>query len=289
MKLSSFRLHRPRSVEEASRLLADLGDDAAPYCGGTELLLTMKLGLATYPHLVDLKQVAGLRRVERRNGSLSIGAAATHYDLETSRDLRAWCPEMVSMLSRVANLRVRSTGTLGGNLCFADPHSDPATFLVAAGATLVCQAGGDTRRVPAGQFVTGPYQTVMEPGELLVAVEVPFAAPGTGMAHVRMKLHERPVVTVAAWVRLEGGVVSDARLAVGSVGWVPLSVDVAGMLGGAGPDDFGARSAGCAAAAAEACDPLEDGEGSAEYKRHLAGVYAGRALMAAFAAAQARG
>ena len=157
----------------------------------------------------------------------------THYDLETSPDLRAWCPEMVSMLSRVANLRVRSTGTLGGNLCFADPHSDPATFLVAAGATLVCQAGGDTRRVPAGQFVTGPYQTVLEPGELLVAVEVPFTAPGTGMAHVRMKLHERPAVTVAAWVRLEGGVVSDARLAVGSVGWVPLSVDVAGMLGGA--------------------------------------------------------
>ena len=142
MKLAPFTLHRPGSVGQASRLLADLGDDGAAYCGGTELLLAMKLGLASYEHLVDLKRVDGLRGISAGvDGGVRIGAAATHREIETSAALRARYPEMPAMISQVANLRVRSVGTLGGNLCFADPHSDPASFLMAVGATLVCQRG----------------------------------------------------------------------------------------------------------------------------------------------------
>src|SRR5258706_10824064 len=179
MKLPTFAVHRPRSVQDASRLLVDLGDDAAAYCGGTELLLAMKLGLANYAHLVDLKGVVGLRAIARHGDSLRIGAAATHDALETSPELRAWCPEMAAMSSQVANLRVRAAGTLGGNLCFADPHSDPATFLIAAGAWMLCQKGDDTRRIAAVEFVTGPYQTRLDPGELLIAVELPALPDGT--------------------------------------------------------------------------------------------------------------
>ncbi len=285
MKLPPFTVHRPRSVQEASRLLAELGDAAAAYCGGTELLLAMKLGLADYPHLVDLKRVAGLRGVARQDGSLRIGAAATHYEIESSPAVRAWCPAMAAMSSRVANLRVRSVGTLGGNLCFADPHSDPVTFLIAAGATMLCQQGADTRRVPAGEFVTGPYQTVLEPGELLVAVELPGAGDGTGLAHVRMKLHERPVVTVAAMVRVAGGAVTQARLAVGSVGAVPVSAGT-GSLIGAGAADFAARADACAEQAAVAARPLPDGDCSPEYLVHLVRVHSRQALTDAFAAAR---
>jgi aerobic carbon-monoxide dehydrogenase medium subunit len=287
MKLPPFAVHRPRSVQEASRLLAELGDEAAAYCGGTELLLAMKLGLADYAHLVDLKRVDGLRGIARHDGSLRIGAATTHYDLESSPEVRAWCPAMAAMTSQVANLRVRSAGTLGGNLCFADPHSDPATFLIAAGASMLCQLGADTRRVPAAEFVTGPYQTLLEPGELLVAVELPAAGEQTGLAHARMKLHERPVVTVAAMVGLTRGAVSQARLAVGSVGAVPVSADAAESLLGAGAADFAARADACAAQAALACRPLSDGDCSPEYLRHLVGVHSRRALTAAFAAARA--
>ena len=150
MKLAPFTLHRPDSVGQASRLLSELGDDGAAYCGGTELLLAMKLGLASYEHLVDLKRVDGLRGIEAAAGGVRIGAATTHREIETSGALRARYPEMPAMISQVANLRVRSVGTLGGNLCFADPHSDPASFLMAVGATLVCQRGDETRRVPAG-------------------------------------------------------------------------------------------------------------------------------------------
>jgi len=286
MKLPPFSVHRPRSVQEASRLLVDLGEEAMPYCGGTELLLAMKLGLANYTHLVDLKRVDSLRQVGRHGGNLRIGAAATHYELETSPELREWLPAMAAMLSQVANLRVRSAGTLGGNLCFADPHSDPATFLIAADASMLCQQGDTVRRIPAVEFVTGPYQTVLEPGEILVAIEVPALPAGTGIAHVRMKLHERPAVTVAARVRLVRGAVSEARLVVGSVGAAPVCVQAADALLGAGPGDFDARSDACGEQAAMTSDPLADGDCSPEYSRHLVRVHACRALKRAFSAAR---
>src|SRR5579859_55690 len=289
MKLPPFTVHRPRSVREASRLLAELGDEAAAYCGGTELLLAMKLGLTGYAHLVDLKQVGDLRGVARNDGSLRIGAASTHQGIESSSAVRALYPAMASMSSRVANLRVRSVGTLGGNLCFADPHSDPATFLIAAGATMLCQRGDDIRLIPAVEFVTGPYQTLLEPGELLVAIELPAVLDGTGLAHVRMKLHERPVVTVAAMVRVTRGAVSDARLAVGSVGAVPVSADAAGSLLGGAAANFGTRGGRCAGQAAGMSRPLPDGDCSPDYLRHLVRVHSYRALIAAFAAARAGG
>ena len=289
MKLPPFSIHRPGSVQEASRLLADLGDDAAAYCGGTELLLTMKLGLADYAHLVDLKRVAALRGITTERTSLRIGAAITHYELESSPQVRAWCPAFAAMLSEVANIRVRSTGTLGGNLCFADPHSDPATFLIAAGASMLCQMAGDTRRVPASEFVTGPYQTALGPGELLVAVEVPALPVQAGIGHVRMKLHERPTVTVTAMVRLTRGAVSDARLAIGSVSAVPVSADAAALLLGAAAADFDDRAGACAWQAALDAGPLSDGDCSPEYLRHLAYVHSRRARNLAFAAARDAG
>jgi aerobic carbon-monoxide dehydrogenase medium subunit len=294
MKLAPFTVHRPGSVGQASRLLADLGDDAAAYCGGTELLLAMKLGLASYDHLVDLKRVHGLRGIGADggpdNGRVRIGAATTHYEIESSAPLRARYPEMSAMISQVANLRVRSVGTLGGNLCFADPHSDPASFLMAVGATLVCQQGEATRRIPAAEFLTGLYETALAPGELLVAVELPARRPGTGLSHLRMKLTERPVVTVTALVTLApgtpGAAVAGARLIVGSVASVPFAADTASLLG-ATPADFASRAESCAEAAAAACTPQPDGEASPDYLRHLVRVHARQALGEAFAAATA--
>jgi aerobic carbon-monoxide dehydrogenase medium subunit len=284
MKLPPFTVHRPGSIADASRMLTDLGDDAAAYCGGTELLLAMKLGLASYEHLVDLKRVDGLGGITADGGTVRIGAAATHLQIETSAAVRARYPEMSATISQVANMRVRSVGTLGGNLCFADPHSDPASFLLAAGATMICQRGEVTRRVPADVFLVGPYQTVLAPGELLACVELPPRPPGTGLAHLRMKLTERPVVTVTALVTLGGAGVSGARLVIGSVASVPFTAGT-GPLIGAGPRDFAARAEAAAGRAAADCAPLPDGEASADYLRHLVFVHARQALSQAFAAA----
>jgi aerobic carbon-monoxide dehydrogenase medium subunit len=290
VKLPPFTLHRPGSVAQASRLLTELGDDAAAYCGGTELLLAMKLGLASYEHLIDLKRVTGLRGVHAGDdGMLRVGAATTHNELETDTALLARYPELPAMISQVANVRVRSVGTLGGNLCFADPHSDPAPFLIALGATMVCQLGDATRRVPAGRFLAGPYQTVLDPGELLACVELPPRPASTGLAHLRMKLTERPAVTATAMITLTGGplsrrAVSAARLVVGSVGRVPFAADAVGLTG-ATDQDFAERAQDCAARAAAGCAPLQGTGASPDYLRHLAFVHARQALTQAFSAA----
>src|SRR5437016_3618738 len=132
MTLPRFQLHRPESVEEASDLLRQYGDDAALYCGGSELVLLMKLGFADYGHLIDLKGIDGLRVLHEHDGALHVGAATTHRQLERSPIVREGWPALARMERNVANVRVRTVGSLGGNLCFADPHSDPATFLLAA-------------------------------------------------------------------------------------------------------------------------------------------------------------
>jgi carbon-monoxide dehydrogenase medium subunit len=310
LKLPPFTLHRPGSVGQASRLLADLGDEGAAYCGGTELLLAMKLGLASYEHLVDLKRVSALRGITGLPSSgVRIGAAATHREIETSPVLRARYPELCAMISQVANVRVRSVGTLGGNLCFADPHSDPASFLLAAGATMICQHGEATRRIPASAFLTGLYETALAPGELLTAVELPVRPPRTALSHLRFKLTERPAVIVTAMLTLAaaeaapptvtesaatgsaatgrsgaGPVVAGARLIVGSVGRVPFTADPA-ILVGAAAADFGARAEACAGQAAARCTPRPDGEASAEYLRHLVFIHARQALWDAFTSA----
>jgi aerobic carbon-monoxide dehydrogenase medium subunit len=288
LKLSPFTLHRPGSVGQASRLLADLGDEGAAYCGGTELLLAMKLGLAGYEHLVDLKRVGALRGISvLPSDGVRIGAAATHREIETSAVLRARYPELCAMISQVANVRVRSVGTLGGNLCFADPHSDPASFLITAGATMVGQHGETTRRIPAATFWTGLYETALAPGELLTAVELPPRPDRAALSHLRMKLTERPAVTVTAMLTLaaaEVASVTGARLTIGSIGSVPFAADVSTVLG-ASAEGFDVIAEECAGLAAVGCAPLPDGEASIEYLRHLVFIHARQALRDAFARA----
>lgn len=287
MKLPSFAIHRPASLADASRLLVDLGDDAVAVSGGTELLLAMKLGLAHYGHLIDLKRVPELRGLHRSDGTLAIGAGMTHLEVESAPVVTGALPAMSAMLANVANVRVRSVGTIGGNLCFADPHSDPATFLAAMGADMVCGDGRSSRRVPAGEFVLGPYETVLGAGELLVGIEVPLPGPGVGVSHLRMKTHERPTVTVASRVELVGGSVAAARVAVGSVCGVPVVPDTLEALIGAGQEDWTNRIASCAAATASAVEPLADADGSREYKRALVEVFVRRGLTEALVASSA--
>jgi carbon-monoxide dehydrogenase medium subunit len=206
------------------------GDSAAYYCGGTELVLLLKLGFAQYDHLVSVRDIPELHGVRAENGTLSIGAATTHRGVERSALVRARCPALAAMERGVANVRVRSAGTLGGNLVFADPHSDPATFLLAVGGTLLLRRAASSRTVPMGEFVRGPYETLLEPGELVTEIHVPVTGPGTGVAHRKLSFHERPAATVTCLVRLEGGTVAEARVAVGSVGVKPVRASTSESL-----------------------------------------------------------
>jgi carbon-monoxide dehydrogenase medium subunit len=285
VRLPPFQLHRPRTLEEASRLLTELGSDAVPYCGGTELLLVAKLGLTEFSDLVDLKSIEELSGIEA-NGELRIGSATTHREIESSAVIRERWPSLAAMERDVANIRVRNVGTIGGNLCFADPHSDPATYLAAAGGWLSARRGGaEPRRISAEEFTRGPYQTVLEPGELLVSVHVPFLPPGSALVHRKLSFHERPAITVAANVTVNRGEIVGARVAVGSVGLrakrLTGAEEVLRGLDAAHPD-----LGPCLEIAAGEAAPIEDSNGSVEYKRQLVRVMVQRTVREALAQAE---
>jgi carbon-monoxide dehydrogenase medium subunit len=278
--LAPFQIHVARSVPEATGLLTELADDAVIYAGGTELLLLMKLGFAAYGHLVDVKPIDDLHGLDVNDGTLRIGAAVTHRQIERSPLVLQGWPELARLEGHLANIRVRSVGTLGGNLSFADPHSDPATFLLAADARVVIGSGDQRRTVTMTDFTTGPYETVLGPGEVLVAVEVPEIGLDAVMVHHRFAFHERPAATVSCLVRVVEGHVTEARVAVGSVGVRPVRVPDAEILvlgqSALAPDAETLDE--CGGAAAHASRPESDSNGSADYKTHLVRVMVGRCL-----------
>jgi len=278
-------------VTEAAALVAELGDEAVLYAGGTELLLLMKLGFAHFEHLVDIKPIEELGVLEERDGALHIGATVSHHELQRSPLVRAGWPALAEMELWVANVRVRTTGTLSGNLAFADPHSDPATFLLAADANVLLGRGDGWRRLGIDEFIVGPYETALQPGELLLGVEVPAMPADAAMAHLRFKSHERPTATVSAWVRVAGGRVEAARLAVGSVGARPVLVSgvSAGLADQAAADLDDEVLATLSRSAAAVAEPVSDSNGSDDYKAALVTTLVGRALREAAARAGARG
>jgi carbon-monoxide dehydrogenase medium subunit len=283
--LAPFELHRPATVEEATALLDEHGDDAVLYCGGTELLLIAKMGFASFEHLVDTKSIAELAGIRDDGDVLVLGAIATHREIERSPLVLERLPALAAMERQVANVRVRTVGTLAGNLCFSDPHSDPATFLLALDAEIESRRGdGSTRRRPLHEFLGGPYEPVLEHGELVLSIRVPLPLPGTSIVHRKFAFHERPAATVTCAARVVDGAIADARISVGSVGNVAVRAGEAeALLVGARADDDQALTAASARAAA-VCNAVEDANGSAEYKAHLVEVMVGRAFREALAA-----
>jgi len=278
MTLPPFDLHRARTVEEVTELFDRYGDDVAVYCGGTELLLLMKLGFAAYGHLVDIKQLSELNGITTENDAIVVGAAVTHRELERSAIVSERLPALGKMEQRVANIRVRNVGTLGGNLCFSDPHSDPATFLLALDATVECLRGPTSRTLALSEFVLGPYQTALAPGELLGRIRIPIPPAGARIVHKKLSFHERPAATVTVVGEHQGSVFTRVRIAVGSVGARPVRAhDAERLLVGADTASNRARD-DAATAAALAAGAVDDSNGSADYKTNLAEVLVRRCV-----------
>ena len=214
-------------------------------------------------------------------GELRIGAASTHREIERSSSTRERWPSLAAMARDVANIRVRNVGTVGGNLCFADPHSDPATYLTAAGGSVTVRRGGEApRRIPIEDFTRGPYQTALAPGELLVAVHVPVLPAGSVLVHKKMSFRERPAITLAANVAVRDGRIAEARLAVGSIGLMAQRlVRAEEALRGLDPADPDAGELSeCAEDAAQEAQAVADSNGSVEYKRQLVRVLVERSV-----------
>jgi carbon-monoxide dehydrogenase medium subunit len=285
-----FSLVRPTTLDDAFAAYQAADGDAAYIAGGTELLQVMKMGFAQFGTLIDLKRIPALQGIAL-NGSLRIGAAVTHREIERSAVVSSAVPGLVALERRVANTRVRNTGTLGGNLAFAEPHSDPATFLLACGASVeVAGPGGARRRISMADFVVGPLATALEPGEVLIAIDVPRPVPGEGRAYDKLAFFERPAASVAVRLVVADGAVTDATVAVGSVSEIPEAVPgaAAQFVGVAATTSEIDAAAGRARDAMAAVETVADLNGSADYKRHLAAVLLGRAARAALTEARAR-
>ena len=279
MPLRRFAMHRPADLREAAEMLDHYGETGSLYAGGTELLLAMRHDLLRYEHLIDVKAVTGLDGIERRDGRLHIGAAATHRMIERSAVVRESLPVMAEMAANVANVRVRATGTLGGNLCFAEPHSDPATLLLALGGSARAQGKSGERTVAMDELLAGAYENSLGRDEVLTCVDVPLPGPSQRAAYLKFQVHERPLLGLALSLDLDddGGEIRRARCAVGCVSPTPCrSTAAEGLI--AGPaESVEQRLQEAGDTLADEAALVDDREGSAEYKRHLIGVLLRRA------------
>jgi carbon-monoxide dehydrogenase medium subunit len=285
MPLRRFTIDQPKTVKETAEMLSQYGENGRLYAGGTELLLAMKHDLLRYDHLVDVKGLPELNTIESRNHSLHIGATVTHRAIEKSAVVREIVPVLANLAHNVANVRVRATGTLGGNLCFAEPHSDPATLLLALEAHVHVQGRGKQRILEMDELITGAYETALAPDELLLAIDIPLASKTKRAAYLKFQIKERPTLGLALVLDLDesGRNVTKARAVVGSVSAKPARSDQADALLVGARDKVEKQLADAAQLLADAADPVDDLEGSAEYKRHLIGVYLRRAFVKALA------
>jgi carbon-monoxide dehydrogenase medium subunit len=281
--LRPFALDEPTSIDQASSLLARYGTSARLYAGGTELLLAMKEGLLHYERLINLKLIPGIAGVHFEHETLHIGAVTTHRTLEASSVLRQHFPTIAQMESHVANVRVRQVGTLGGNLCFAEPHSDPGTLLQVYDAHVHLARQGGSRTLALGEFFVGPFEVALEEDEVLTAIEVPALPPHTAAAYLKFGYLERPSVGVAVAVTALPDVVQEVRIAVGCVGPAPQRMPEAeALLSGKTLEEVRATLETAGELAGRAADAVTDLHGSAEYKTYLVGVLLRRAFEQAY-------
>lgn len=287
MQPSPFEYHRPETLEEALALLGDL-EDARPLAGGQSLLPAMKLRMSSPEALIDLGRVAELRGVERDGDALRIGAMTRYVEVLDSKEVSGGCPVLAECVGQIGDAQVRNVGTVGGSVAHMDPAADLPTLLVALDAGVVVAGPDGERTIPAHDFCRGMFTTACAPGELVVALRVPLTGEGSGGAY---RKHPHPasryaVVGVAALVAVEAGEVTDLALSVGGVTGGPVRVQVPEeAVSGASPE----AAAGAASdAVAPALDsPLGDAYASGEYRVHLAGVLARRAVLAAAERAEA--
>lgn len=276
--LSPFEFHEPTTVAEAAQLKRYLGESAAFYAGGTELVLVMKQGLLRYEHLINLKGILELDAVEldTERRVLRIGGLVRHAMVARAPLIRDHLPVVAEMAAGIGNPRVRAAGTLGGNLAFAEPRSDPAALLLALDATIEADRGFGPRRLAAADFWLGPFSTALEPDEIITAVEVPLLPDRAGAAYRKFAVSEFPTVGVAACITLASNTdrIERGCLAVTAVN--PAPARLAGAeeaLPGLRVDEVLAWSpARWLELIGAELDPVDDVYGSAEYKRHLTAV-----------------
>ncbi len=283
-----FRYEAPHSLDEAISLLHDGGDYVKVLAGGQSLVPLMKLRFASPEMIVDINNLPGLayHRTDP-DGSLHVGALCRHADLEWSDLIKSTQPTMAAAAPLVADPLVRNRGTLVGSVCHADPQGDWAAVMTALGGSIVAQGRDGKRAIPVADFVTGPFENALDHDEIAVEAVVPPAKGVRSGGYLKLERRVGDFATIGTAVALEisGETVIRAGIALTAAGGSTINcTDAAAALTGKplSPGSI-AEAAGLAQSAAR---PRTDHRGTAEYKRHLVGVFVSRILGGAMASTE---
>jgi aerobic carbon-monoxide dehydrogenase medium subunit len=282
-----FEYHAPASLPDALSLLNRYGDDAKLLAGGHSLLPMMKLRFAAPGHLIDLKRIGELKGIRQVGSEIHIGAMTTENELIWSALLAERVPLLVEGARLISDPQVRYKGTIGGDISHGDPGNDHPALMLALGASFVLRGAKGERVVPADGFFHGLYATAMEAGEIMTHLRVPVPAPGTGWCYSKLKRKTGDFAAAAAavLVRLKGGRVEEASIALTNVAPTPLkALEAEQHLRGKALDEQAIAQA--ARLAMAICEPAEDQRGNAEYKTAMAGEMTRRALQTALSRAR---
>lgn len=283
MTLPKFEYLAPQSIEEAGSLALELGERCRLMAGGTDVIAMLKDRVEKPEYILDLKRIPGMDQLEYLPGrGLRIGALTKLRAIETSQLIREKLGAVAEAAHYVASTQIRHKGTMAGNICNASPSADTAPILLVLNATVKTfrAAPEQGREIPIGQFFTGVKKTTLTQGEIVTQIDIPDLQPGEGAAyfkHAVRKAMDLAIVGVAAWVKLDGRVCRDCRIALGGVAVTPIRAGEAErLLTGAEITPDLLERAGVAAA--EGCKPISDVRASAEYRKDMVRVFTKRAI-----------
>ncbi|HSK28978.1 MAG TPA: xanthine dehydrogenase family protein subunit M, partial [Candidatus Limnocylindria bacterium] len=251
--------------------------------GGHSLIPAMKLRLQSPGMLIDLGTVPGLSSIEVEGGQLIIGALTVHADVAASDLVHKHVPGLAEAASVIGDMQVRNRGTIGGSVAHADPAADLPVILTALNASFVAQSASGTRTIAVDDFFTDFYTTALNANEVLTEIRVPLPPSGSGTAYAKLPHPASGYVVVSAGAlitRQASGACAGVRVAIGGLGSGPARA-IATESELHGKPLTPQIIAAAAAKAAENTDPVEDAYASTEYKKHVAPVYARRAIEAA--------
>jgi carbon-monoxide dehydrogenase medium subunit len=287
VKPSPFRYHRPRTLDEALAVLAEVGEEGKVLAGGQSLLPILSMRLAAPAHLVDVNALPDLDAVRSTPDGVRVGALARHAAVERDRAAHAVQPLLRQALRLVAHPTIRNRGTAVGSLAHADPSGELTAALALTGGTVTLASLPGRREVAAADFFLGPLESAVRPGELAVEASFPAFAPGTGTSFVEVaRRHgDYAVCGVAAAVTVDG----DRRATAGRVSYIsmgptPVLVEVPLPTGDVSSQEGWTEAADTAVGT---LDPEADIHATAAYRAHLGRVLTRRALAEAGSAALA--
>lgn len=283
----SFDYHAPATLDEALKLLGELGEDAKILAGGHSLIPMMKLRLAEPTNLIDINGLSDLNYIKEENGYLCIGAMTREAALETSDLVAEKYPILKDTSEVIADPLVRNMATVGGNIAHGDPANDHPATMVALGAEVVINGpggilGGRERKIAIDDFFKGPLMTALEQNEILTELRIPVNGGKSGAAYKKLerKVGDYAIAGAAAALQFDGDNCSSAGIALTNVGPTPIRATEAqnALIGTSVSSDDIDKAAELAAAASQ---PVGDHRGSEEYKRAVVKVLTARAVQTA--------